>query len=331
MPQFTVAEISEQLGEAFEGDGSRIITGVGEITAAKEGILSFVANPKYINKIRECKASALIIPTDLETEFRPVIRSMNPYLTFTRALGIFHAKNRPLSGGVHPTSKVADDVQLGSESTVMAHAIVDRGAVIGDRSVIYPGCFVGKNAVIGNDVTLYPHVSVTDGCHIEDLCILHGGCRIGSNRSPFEIGGGIPVTLGRDIELGANVVIAGCSELPTVIGEGTKIDNLVQVGFGVTMGIQCIVVAQVSISDNTDIGDYVVIAGQVVINGNLSIGPRSRIGAKSVVQTDVPADADFWGDPAQPINKEKRLKANLLRLPRLFEKIQSIEDRFNNE
>jgi UDP-3-O-[3-hydroxymyristoyl] glucosamine N-acyltransferase len=326
LPTYTLAELSELLGEPFEGNGSLVLTGVGEITAAKEGTLSFVANPKYVAKIAESQASALIVPLDLETDFLPLIRSANPYLTFTKALSLFHQNSRKTSGGVHPASKVSASAQLGRDVTIMPHAIVEEGAVIGDNSILYPGVYIGNNALIGTNVTLYPHVSIGEGCELGANVILHGGCRIGITSHPYLIGGPTPVTLEEDVELGANVVVSGSQESPTVLGRGTKVDNLVQVGLGVQVGQHCIVVAQVTIGDHVHLGDHSVVAGQVVISPNLTVGARSRIGAKSVVQTDVPPDSDFWGDPAQPINKEKRLKANLARLPRLFEKIQLMED-----
>ena len=206
MPTFSLDELSAKLGETYEGDGALLLHGVAEITTAKEGDLSFVANPKYIQNIPDCRASALIVHKDLETDFRPVIRSINPYLTFTRALTLFHQDDRKIARGAHSTSQIAESAQLGADLTVMAHAIIEERAVIGDRVVIYPGVYIGSGATIGNDVTLYPNVSIYDGCVIEDRSILHagvprwhvhrrdplrgtatgktgGGCRIGSERS----------------------------------------------------------------------------------------------------------------------------------------------------
>ncbi|MBD3267327.1 UDP-3-O-(3-hydroxymyristoyl)glucosamine N-acyltransferase [bacterium] len=329
MPKYTLAELSQKLGEPYDGDGSLLIESVGEITATKKGMLSFVANPKYVTKISECNASALIIPKDLETDFRPVIRSSNPYLTFTKALSLFYENNRPISGGVHPTCKVASDVQLGQDVTLMAHVIVEEGAVIGDRSVIFPGSYIGKQAVIGTEVTLYPHVSIGDGCRVGARSILHGGCRIGTGN--FRSAAQAPVLLEEDIELGANVVISGTGEMPSKVGMGTKIDNLVQIGAGSTIGRHCIVIAQVTMAEQVSMGDHVVIAGQVVIDSQVSIGSQSRVGAKSVVDSDIPANSDYWGHPAQPMNREKRMKASLARLPRLFEKIQTMEERLKGD
>lgn len=329
MPTYTLRELCEKLGEPFEGDGSIQIVGVAEITAAKEGDLSFVANPKYVTKIPQCRASAMIVPVDLETDFRPVIRSSNPYLTFTQALYLFHKDQRKVSGGIHPASQVAPSARLGKEITIMPHAIVEKDAVIGDRSILYPGVYIGEGAVIGNDVILYPHVSVYSGCRVGDQSILHAGCRIGpvdmiraSNDAPA-------VTLFSDVELGANVVVSGVSEFPSVIGEGTKIDNLVQVGLGTQIGPHCIIVAQVTICDHVVMEERVTVAGQVVISSGVRIGEKARIGAKSVVVDDVPPDADYWGVPAQSFNKEKRMKAQIIRLPKLFEKIQTLENRLS--
>lgn len=326
MPIYTLKELCEKLGEPFEGDGSIQITGVAEITSAKDGDLSFVANPKYVTKIPLCHASAMIVPKDLETDFRPVIRSSNPYLTFTQALYLFYKDQRKLSGGVHPSSQVDPSACLGNDITVMPHAIVEKDAVIGDRSILYPGVYVGEGAVVGCDVILYPHVSVYAGCVVGDQSILHAGCRIGPVNMQAPLSGQPAVVIETDVELGANVVVAGIGESPTRIGEGTKIDNLVQIGIGTSIGPHCIIVAQVTIGDHVTMGERVTVAGQVVLSPGVDIGERARIGAKSVVVDDVPPDADYWGVPAQPHSKEKRLKANIARLPRLFEKIQNLEE-----
>ena len=326
MPTFTLRELCQELGESFEGDDSVLIRGVAEIASAKEGDLSFVANPKYVSKISQSLASVLIVPKDLETEFLPVIRSANPYLTFTKALNLFHEDTRRIARGVHPSSRVSEDVKLGADVTIMAHAVIEGGVAIGDRAVIYPGVYVGRGAVIGNDVTLYSHVTLYDCCAVGDRCILHAGCRIGSfsEQEPLDVQ---PVVLAADVELGANVVVSGSEHAPTGIGEGTKVDNLVQIGAGTRIGPQCIIVAQVTMGDHVVLEERVTIAGQVVISPGVVIGAGSRIGAKSVVVGDVPKNSTYWGSPAQPHLEEKRLKANLARLPKLFDKLRSLEDR----
>ncbi len=330
MPTFTLKELSEKLKESYEGDGSIPLNGVAPIDSAIEGQLSFVANPKYVSKISLCRASALIVPLDLETDFQPVIRSANPYLTFTKALSLFHENNRKISGGLHPSSQVAENVQLGRDVTVMATAIIEEGAVIGDRTILYPGCFVGRGAVVGNEVTLYPNVTIYPHCKIGERAMFHSGCRIGSFGNEEAESKDPPVIIGDDVELGANVVVSGSSMVPTTIQEGTKIDNLVHIGAGTNIGSHCIIVAQVTIGDHASIEERVTIAGQVVISPNVMIGARSRIGAKSVVTGDVPPDSDYWGIPAQPHHQEKRLKANILRLPKLFERIEALEDKLTD-
>lgn len=328
MPAFTLQELAKELNEPFEGDGSIELKGVAEITSAKEGELSFVANPKYVAQIPNTKASALIVSKDLKTDFRPLIRSVNPYLSFTKSLHLFHQERRPTSGGVHPTSQISPTATLGRDATIMAHAIVEDDVVIGDRVVLYPGVFVGRGAKIGDDVTLYPHVSVYEGCEIHSRVILHAGCRIGAS----VIGADVslpPVIISSDVELGANVVASGRPGNPTRIGGGSKIDNLVQIGAGTVIGPHCIIVAQVCLGDGVTLDEYVTIAGQVVISKDIHLGPRSRIGAQSVVTEDVPADADYWGAPAQPHSQEKRQKANLARLPKLFEKLRQFEEKIS--
>jgi UDP-3-O-[3-hydroxymyristoyl] glucosamine N-acyltransferase len=331
VPIFTLHELCAKLGESYEGDGSIQVLGVAEIMAAQKGDLSFVSNPKYVGKIPHCLASALIIPKDLHTDFRPVIRAGNPYLTFTKALHLFHQDNRRISCGIHPTSQVAEDVQLGNDVTIMPHAIIEEGSIIGDRTVIYPGVYIGRRVRIANEVTLYPQVSVYDGCVIGDRSILHAGCRIGSSTVEDIISAANPVQLLSDVELGANVVISGSPLAPTRICDGVKIDNLVHIGYGATIGPHCIIVSQVTIGDDAVLQERVTVAGQVVISPRVTVGARSRIGAKSVVVDNVPEDADYWGAPAQPHRDEKRLKAHLHRLPKMFDKIRSLEEKLSEQ
>ncbi|MEW6235329.1 MAG: UDP-3-O-(3-hydroxymyristoyl)glucosamine N-acyltransferase [Candidatus Omnitrophota bacterium] len=326
MPIFTLQELSEKLNESFEGDGAIQIKGVAPIDSAREGELSFVANPKYVSLISACKASALIAPKDLDTNFRPLIRSANPYLTFTKALTLFHESARRISGGFHPASVLGENIRFGKDVTVMAHAIVEDNAVIGDRTILYPGVFVGRGAVIGEDVTLYPNVAIYPECSIGDRSILHAGCRIGSETESPAPCKSRPVELENDIELGANVAASGAPEAPTRIGEGTKIDNLVQIAAGARIGPHCIIVSQVAIGGFAVLEERVTIAGQVVISPGVTVGARSRIGAKSVVMENVPPDSDYWGIPAQPIHQEMRLKANINRLPKIFDRIRSLEE-----
>lgn len=322
----SLQELCDKLGEPFEGNASTLIKGVAEIGNASEGDLSFVANPKYVSKIPESRASVLIVPTDLETDFRPLIRSNNPYLTFTKAIQLFHEKPRPSSGGIHESCAVSPHATIGRDVTIMANVTVEDGAVIGERTLLYPGVFIGANARIGEDCTLYPHVSVYDGCTLGDNTIIHSGSRIGTPISGTYTKPCVPVELGKNVEIGANVVIAGDELTTTTIGEGTKIDNLVQIGGGTCIGNHCIIVAQVTIGDHVTMDERVTIAGQVVLSPGVSLGARARIGAQSVVMTDVPPDSDFWGSPAQPHRDEKRMKANVARLPRIIDRVHRLED-----
>lgn len=326
MPSFSLAELSAALNVSYEGDGTVQVTGLAEINKAQEGELSFVANPKYVPLISQSKAAVLIVPIDLETDFRHVLRSPNPYLTFTNALHLFHDSQRRTSGGIHPSAHIGDDVILGKDITVMAHAVIESGSQIEDGVVIYPGCYVGENVQIQEESTLYANVSVYHHCQIGKRSILHAGCRIGSSIKPQNNPQTNPVVIGDDIELGANVVISGEYDHPTKIGNGTKADNLVQVGKGNSIGEHCIIVAQVTLGDHVTFGERVTIAGQVVISSNVTVGNRSRVGAKSVVETDIPDDETYWGVPARPHRDEKRMKASLARLPKYYKRIQEIEN-----
>ncbi|MFH1740114.1 MAG: UDP-3-O-(3-hydroxymyristoyl)glucosamine N-acyltransferase [bacterium] len=327
MRSISLQQLGTILSADVIGDGTTEIHGIAGIEEAGPGDISFVANPKYVNRISLCRASALIVGRHLSTEFRPLLVADDPYLAFTQALNILLGEQRQQRTGVHERAMVAADVSLGTGVSIMANASLESGVSVGDRSIIYPGVFVGSNTHIGADAVLYPNVTIGAETQIGDRVIIHGGtCLLMSEtlKNPE----GSRIILGDDVELGANVTITCGGKRDTIIGRGTKVDNLVGIRAGAQLGENCIVVAQCTIGEDATLEERVTLAGQVVICSGIHIGPRTTVGAKSYVDEDLPGGEAYSGTPAQPHSRERRLHAYLRRVPELRDRIEQLEHRF---
>lgn len=328
MPVLTTGELAELLGATLQGDANVPLSGVSGIVEADPGDLSFIHNPKYIDKIAETRASALIVPANLETDFRPILRSENPYLTFAKAITILAPGRQLPAPGIHQTAVIGQNVSLGEGVSIQAHVIVEDGCVIGDHVVLYPMSYVGPESVIGDESVIHPRVTLGERVIVGARCIIHPGTSIGSEG--VQVGGefmapGLSLEVGDDVEIGSNVVVAKGSTEPTRIGSGTKIDNLVQIGSSAQVGRNCIIVAQTGIGENVILEDGVTLAGQASIRPGLCIGRGATIAAQSVVETDVPEGQVYFGFPAKPHDQEMRIKVCISKLPSLFKSVKELE------
>lgn len=324
MRSLSLRELGELVGAEVVGDGEVKIQGIAGIGEAGQGDVTFVANPKYVHHISGCGASAIIVGRDLSTDFRPLLVADDPYLAFTHALRILRGEEKPhQSSGIHEHAIVAPTARIGTDVTIMANAIIEDDTEIGDRCVIYSGVSIDKGTSIGCNGTIYPNVSICAGCRIGDNVIIHGGTRLAAGGPGSEHGGTIIIE--NDVELGANTTISAGGRRDTVIGRGTKVDNLVGIRGGAQLGENCIVVAQVTIGENVDIEERVTLAGQVVICPEIRIGARAMVGAKSYVEQDLPGGTAYSGAPAQPHMQERRIHAGLRRIPELRQRIERLE------
>ena len=322
-------KIAELVNGDLEGNSTNCeITGVAGIMEAQEGQISFVANPKYVEKIKDSKASALIVSKSLETDFRPIIRCNDPYLSFTKVIELFSDSPKLFIPGVHPSASVSRDAGLGENCSVSEHVVIESGVVLGDRSVLCASVFCGENVIIGKDVLIYPHVTINSDTIIGDNCIIHSGAILGDGIQVhnYESGECEPVEIGVDVEIGANVIIKSAPGKKTIIRDGVKIDNLVRIGAGVIIESNSVIVAQTSIEDSVKIGKNATLAGQVTVSEGVSIGDGSIIAARSYVCKDIPSGGVYSGVPAIPHSDEQRVKANISRLPRLIKRIQALEE-----
>jgi len=329
----TLIEIAQIINGEVIGDSQTIIQGISGIKEAKEGDITFVANPKYYSLIYTTRATAIITERNVRFDSKPIVRVENPSLAFAHLLSYFFPEKIQHPKGVHPTAIVGKDTDLGKDVAIGAYTVVSDNVRIGDRTVIYSGCYIGKDTFIGSDTLIYSNVTIREKIKIGDKVIIHSGTVIGSDGFGFAQVEGIHhkipqvgiVEIGDDVEIGANVTIDRARFEKTVIGKGTKIDNLVQIAHNVVIGENSIIVAQAGISGSTTIGKGVILAGQVGVVGHISIGDRVVVLAQSGVSKSVLPNTTVWGSPAKPHTTAKRINACIQKLPQLYKKVEELK------
>lgn len=337
---FTPAEIAAiTQPKATRGATTETIRGLAALADAAPGDLSFLGNPKYKAAVAATRASLVLLPADFAGE--PVANQLfllveNPSVALARICAQIEQSLWPKPApGVHPTASVAPGARLAATASVGPLCVVEDGAVIGERAHLQAQVFVGRNARIGDDCWLMPGAVLAAECVLGARVRLQPGVVIGSDGFGYEFANGrhekIPqvgtVVIGDDVEIGANTTIDRARFSRTVVGEGTKIDNLVQIAHNVTVGRHCLLCAQAGVSGSTTIGDYVVLAGQAGIAGHLSLGKGAKIGGGAAVTQDVAAGAFVNGSPAISFMLERRIAVLKQRLPELFKRVAAIETR----
>ena len=330
----TLQEIADYLGARVIGDPEVVVHGLGSLDKAVAGEITFLANPKYADKVRECGATAVVMPPGADSFGKHVIETDKPQLAFAMLLKLFHEPPTP-SLGVMPGAHVSPSAELGSDITIYPGAYVGDGVKIGDRVTIHPSVVIYAGCSIGDDVILHANVSVRERCRIGNRVIVHNGSVIGSDGFGYVQDGrrhvkvpqvGI-VVVEDDVEIGANVTIDRAALEQTVIGRGTKIDNLVQIAHNVVLGEDCLIVAQVGVAGSAILGNSVVVGGQAGIVGHLRICDNVMIGAQSGVSNDIKEPGIYSGSPIMPHKEWLKSSMTLPKLPEMRKSVASLEKR----
>jgi UDP-3-O-[3-hydroxymyristoyl] glucosamine N-acyltransferase len=328
----TVAELAKKLGADVTGDAGATLAGFAMANHAKAGDLTFAENAEYFAAAEASAAAAIICDPKSVSDKKILLRVANPRVAFAKALALFFPEPR-FAAHVHPSAVVAASAQIDPSAHIGPHCTIGERVKIGANCVLQAGCFIGDDSTLGDETNLFPNVTVYFRSQIGRRVRIHSGTVIGADgfgyvfdtsfhRKVPQIGN---VIIGDDVEIGSNVSIDRAALGSTIIGKGTKIDNLVQIAHNVEIGEHCIVCAQVGIAGSAKLGSYCVLAGQVGIAGHLKIGNRVTIGSKSGVMHNI-ADGEQWlGIPAQPDKQAKRVMIALQRLPDLLKKVAAWE------
>ena len=333
MPSFTVAELAEHVGGTVQGDGTRVVDGVAPVAEAGPGDLTYVVSGRYARALEDSAPGAVLASPDLGRDRdHTFIHVSDPQLAFSRCLELFFPP-KEREPGIHPTATLGRGVRLGAEVRVGPHAVLGDDVRVGDATTIGAFTVIGDGARIGSECAIAHHCSVLHDVRIGDRVRLHPGVRVGTDGFGYaqdsdgavkipQVGGCV---LEDDVEVGANSTIDRGSLGDTVVGSGTKIDNLVHIGHNVEIGRNCMIVAQVGIAGSVQVGDRVSLAGQAGIAGHLRIGSGARIAAQAGVIGDVPEGASYSGYPARPHREAMKASAVLFRLPELLRRIRGLE------
>lgn len=333
----TVAQVAQITGSEAPTLQDQPITALCSLEDAHEGGLCYLTSLEKAEMLKDLKASALLVPESAKDKKLPfngaLLYAKNPEWAFILLMKYVDAQHQKHTPGIHPTAVISQSAKLGDNVSVGAYTVVEDGAQIGDNTVIFPQCYIGKDVVIGKNCYIYPQVVIREECVLKDYVILQAGAKIGSDGFGFSFHDGrhkkIPqignVVLGNDVEIQSNTCIDRAKISSTVIGDNTKIDNLVQVGHNVHVGMSSIMCAQVGVAGTTEIGNGVILAGQVGLAGHMTIGDRAQVGAQSGVMSSIPAGQTYFGYPAMPQREAFKLQAILRKLPEMHKEFRSLK------
>ena len=333
-PVRTLGEIARLIGAGLEGDPSTPIRDVSSLERAEEGTLVLVAEASYLSRLAQSPAAAVIAPPHLAIADRPVLRAKNPRLAFAAVLELFHPPPT-FPPGIAPSALIAPDATVHPKATISSFVVVESGAVIEAEVVLAPFVYVGPRARIGEGSRVHANVTIQADVRVGRRCLIHPGAVLGADGFGFVFDGEshrkVPqvgtVVIEDDVEIGANVCIDRATVGETLVGRGTKIDNLVQIAHNVVIGERSILVAQAGIAGSSRIGRDVVLGPQSGVMDHMTIGAGSQVAGQSGVIRDVPPGAKLAGSPARPFDEELRVIAALGRLPQLLKAVRVLEKR----
>ncbi|MGE5307304.1 MAG: UDP-3-O-(3-hydroxymyristoyl)glucosamine N-acyltransferase [Alphaproteobacteria bacterium] len=334
----TLSELADYVDGAVVGDGQVVIDKVAPIDEAGPGAITFLANPRYQHFLATCSASAVIVGPGVAHNAPPrpgkgYLETANPYLAFARILQLFHPPPL-LNQRVSPLAYVEASAIVGEGVTIFPHVFVGDRAKVGNRTALHPGVVLAAGSEVGEDCVLHANVVVREGCRVGNRVILHAGVVVGSDGFGYAREGNFRVKIPQvgivkiedDVEVGANTTIDRATLGQTVIGRGTKIDNLVQIAHNVTVGENSVIAAQAGIAGSTRIGANVTLAGQVGVVNHIQIGDGATIGPQSgVAQSVAPGAVLSGGVAAAPHHEWLKVMVLLPQLPKLWTLVRALE------
>jgi UDP-3-O-[3-hydroxymyristoyl] glucosamine N-acyltransferase len=333
--KLTVAQLAERIGAELAGDGGGQIIAVDTVEAAGENNVTFITNDRHIPRLKKSHAGAVIVGRRIEDVDKPQLVVKNVDAALIETLKIFAPKLKAATEGIDSTAKIGQDVKIAKGVSVGAGVVINDGTEIGENSVLAGGCKIGENSKIGKNCRLDGNVVIYHNCTIGNNVIIQANSTIGSTGFGYSFIDGshrlIPhnggVVIEDFVEIGANCCVDRAKFGNTIIGAGTKIDNLVQIAHNVVIGKCCLIAAQVGISGSCKIGDGTVLAGQVGLVDNIEIGKGTMIGAQAGVMSSTEAGERLVGSPAMDIKATMKVFGLMKRLPEMADSLKQLHKR----
>ena len=336
MQERTLGELAEYVGGRVCGDPNVIIKSASTLGRADKGDISFLTNRKYEKQMRTTKASAVIVGKETPPTSVHLLIADDPYYAFMQVMVLLHGHHKHKKVGISPKASISDSAKIGVDCHIHDFATIADEARIKDGCIIYPGVYIGKDVQIGNDSIIYPNVAIYDGCKIGNRVIINANSAIGEDGFGYATYKGVHhkipqtgiVILEDDVEIGACCGIERGTLSDTVIGQGSKLGDMVTIGHGTRVGSHCLLVAQVGIAGSTNIGHYCTIGGQVGIVGHINIGNNVTIAAQAGVINNIPDNKVILGAPAIDANMGRRAYSMIQYLPAMRQSIRELQSQF---
>jgi UDP-3-O-[3-hydroxymyristoyl] glucosamine N-acyltransferase len=334
----SLSELADRIdGTIIRGEAGSFFTGMAALDTAGPEEISFLGNEKYVPHFLATKAGAVLVPAGHDFGNHPsaLIAVSNPSLAFAAVVRHFAESARPFLPGTHPAAFVDPTATLDpAKVCVRAGAVVMAGAVIGDGTEIGPNAVIQEDARIGKDCRIGANVSIRERCVLGDRVAIQPGAVIGSDGYGYEFSEGRHVKIEQvgiveihdDVEIGANTTIDRARFGKTIIGEGTKIDNLCQIAHNVIIGKHCLIVSQSGLAGSCRIGDHVTVAAQSGVGGHVVIGDKAILSGRCGATTSLEGGMIYAGKPALPFREENKLQAHVRRLPKLVARVKALEE-----
>ncbi|MBS0635505.1 MAG: UDP-3-O-(3-hydroxymyristoyl)glucosamine N-acyltransferase [Verrucomicrobia bacterium] len=341
MTSYSLEELAKRTGCQLVGNPKHCITGVADLESATPDDASFLTNPRYQGAMQRSHAGVVVVMEGTELpENKNFLLSRHPDATFQELIELYRTNRAPRSyfTGIHPTAVIHPTAKIGDGVTICPHVVIDGQAVIGNNSFIGAGTSIGADVTIGEECVLYQNVTIREGCTLGARVCIQPGAVIGSCGFGFtqdkqgrhsklnQVGNCI---IDDDVEIGANSTIDRARFKATRIGQGTKIDNLVQIAHGVVIGKHSLIIAQTGIAGSTQIGNHVILAGQVAVNGHIEIGDQVVVAARSGVSKSIKKPGRYAGVPVMELSEHNKNQVLLRNIDKLVEEVKQLKQELN--
>jgi UDP-3-O-[3-hydroxymyristoyl] glucosamine N-acyltransferase len=333
--RLTIAQLAQRIDAKLIGNGSDMVSAVGAIETAGSDTITFVSDAKHIQKLKNSNTAAVIVAEPIEWLNKPQLIVKNVNSALIEALHIFSPELKPVTEGIDPTAKIGQDVNVAPGVSIGPYVVIEDNVRIGQNSIILAGCKIGQNATLGKNCRIDCNVVIHHNCRIGNNVIIQANTTIGSTGFGYSFIDGehrlLPhnggVLIEDCVEIGANCCVDRAKFGDTIIGAGTKIDNLVQIAHNVIIGKCCLIAGQAGISGSCKIGDGVVLAGQAGLTDNIEVGNGVIVGAQSGVTHNIPPGQQLFGMPATEKTKAFRIISLTRRLPKIAEQLKQLAAR----